>query len=313
MKEQGIAPSEVMYTSLMTRAERLVELESSSSSYYPAKELSRLSSGDTKAIEVYTELMKSLMDVSFRSRPSGGKPPKQHAEDPNTLLLKVFLVFQEMKAAGAQPDLACYNALLRACARAGDVARAQAVLSQIQEAELDPNDTSWRQLIQVAAKVRQSDLALSFWKQGLSYRSKRVKVDEPLLQWRPSIESFSTLISAHLQEAVNSDPDTKIRLYEQVLGLYEGVLLGRKELGVNRIDPNSLLDNQRAMLTILQAIVSLDELLILSDRHKELGGMAKSILALECLQNVQMHQLGWNAAQVYQRARSWQNKGTLAP
>ena len=39
-----------------------------------------------------------------------------------------------MKAAGATPDLACYNALLRACARAGDVKRDRDTFERLKSA-----------------------------------------------------------------------------------------------------------------------------------------------------------------------------------
>jgi pentatricopeptide repeat protein len=81
MKRQGIVPSEVMYTSLMTHAGRLVQIENK-------KPLLEDTTHDGKAIEVYTELIKSLMQ---------GTDAKKHT-DSNALLLKVFLVFQEMKA-----------------------------------------------------------------------------------------------------------------------------------------------------------------------------------------------------------------------
>jgi pentatricopeptide repeat protein len=59
MKREGIVPSEVMYTSLMTSAEKLVQIENQS----PSVEKGDTSDVDdsTKAIEVYTELMMSLM------------------------------------------------------------------------------------------------------------------------------------------------------------------------------------------------------------------------------------------------------------
>ena len=120
MKNEGIVPSEVMYTSLMTRADRLVQMENQ----VPLDKKVAAEESDTKAIEVYTELMMSLMEAAGKQRNVRRTKESAH-DDSNTLLLKVFLVFQQMRAAGAEPDLACYNVLLRACARAGDISRAQ--------------------------------------------------------------------------------------------------------------------------------------------------------------------------------------------
>lgn len=311
MKDHGIVPSKVMYTSLMTRAERLVEVENqqqqSSATRYEATSSStkeRTSDGDTKAIEIYTELMRSLVDS--RPQRNGGSPAGGQAPTGDSLLLQVFLVFQQMKAAGAQPDLACYNALLRACARSGDIARAHDVLRQIQTAGLDPNDTSWRQMMQAASTARQSATALSIWKQGMSQTKRRKVVDEPVVQWNPSVESFGVLLTAFLREASASrDPFDKLRFYEQAVGLYDALLLGDEALGMNRIDPNDVLDNQRAMVVVLQAIVGLEGQPIDAARQLELRKMTRSIVSLPCIQEAELNRLGWAAAEALKMARAW--------
>ena len=89
-------------------------------------------------------------------------------------------------------------------------------------------------------------------------------------QWTPQIETFSTLASALLWRASDPFLDSFSRsgLYQQVVTMYERILSGEvdEELGMHRIDAEQLLDNQRAMLRILQAIVSL------AFRHKQPSG-----------------------------------------
>lgn len=319
MKENGIPPSEVMYTSLMTRAERLVQMEQRQQRpKLKHDDYSTIESGETKAIDVYTELMRSLMDgtsrESFGSNRSKADYPRNSQNDTKTLLLKVFLVFQEMKAAGASPDLACYNALLKACARAGDIVRAQGVLDQLRADGLDPNDTTWRHLVTAAASARKSDTALALWKQGIEYRRFRVRMDEPLMLWNPSVESFAALVMAFLKEASDAKPNQiKIGLYESVLKLYEALLKGNEEMGFDRCDLDQILNDQRTMLLILQAVVALDRELefqeekragncVMSQR-KSLRKMSHSILKLECFdENVRS---GWAAAHALQVARTW--------
>jgi pentatricopeptide repeat protein len=330
MKEKGIAPSEVMYSSLISRAERLVQTENRQQGRYQQRSSgsgssSRVSeedtlvpgvdeAGDTKAIEVYTALMKSLVDGGHGSSSSSIKdkkaPKEPQSEDSNTLLLKVFLVFQEMKTAGAQPDLACYNALLKACARAGDMTNAQDVLAQMQVAGFDPNDSSWREMIRAAGKVQRSDLAESIWKSALSYRyiTSKNKADEPRMQWTPSVESLASLLSVYLRQASKHNVDTSERrqLSERVVTLYEDVLYGHKAMGMDRIDLNQLLDSQRTMMLILQGIISLEGLHCYDEkRQRELRIMATAILQLSCFEGLESQRLAWASYQALEKAKAW--------
>jgi pentatricopeptide repeat protein len=280
----------------MTRAESLVQLESK----LQQRRAAALSSSirDARAIEVYTQLMESLID----GRPTSYKQNSSSDEH----LLKVFLVFQEMKAVGAKPDLACFNALLRACMRCGDVDRAQDVMRQMELAGLEPNDTSWRHLIKAAAQARDSQRALAVWKQGISWSHRsRNKIDEPIMLWKPSTESFSALIQSFLYEASSASTEEKVLLYENVVRLYDLLLLGDEELGLNRMDPNQVLDNHRTMLVILQALVSLEELYEDSKKRGDTRRIASSILQLECFHGIQNNLPPGTAANTLRKALSW--------
>jgi len=328
MKDNGIVPTEVMYTSLMTRAEGLLQQEGVHSkldkrvSFLPISttgaidDRSRDSTTDSsspRAIEVYAELMKSLLstDESVTAIHPGYTHTTGEQQDSmeQQLLIKVFLVFQEMKAVGAKPDLACYNALLRACAKAGDVSRCQDVLNDMQAFGLDPNDTSWRQLINVATANKNTKLAVEFWKQGLSYSGLRKtrNVDEPARQWNPSVESFGALISCFLREAAcaETDQERRFRLLDSVAKLYDSLILGEKRMGLDRIDLDSVLDSQRAMLLGLQAIVGSYELCMDDIRRKELSTLAQSFLKLQCFRDVTLNRLSRPSALAYQKALEW--------
>jgi pentatricopeptide repeat protein len=313
MKIQGIAPSEVMYTSLITHAERLVKIENKrmySHKMEQAEQKLLDKSGDTKAIEVYTELMQFLIDGSTNRASTSKYSPESGSKDDNsnTLLLKVFLVFQEMKTAGAEPDVACYNALLRACARAGDFVRAQDVLAQMQATDLSPNDNSWRELLRAAAKIGRSDLAESIWRQALVYGNRRRYTDEPETKWMPTLKSFAALVASYMREAVDSSKAAQMRLFRRAVSLYEAALYGDDDLGMSRLDVNELLDSQRTMLLILQATVALEALIVSdgTDERRELRSTAVSILKLESFQRVQTHRLSWTALEAYDTARKWQ-------
>jgi len=324
MEDKGIAPSEVMYTSLMSSAGHLAELENKNE--YLAEFISRegnkpllrdeesnaesynVSGPPCSAIEVYTVLMKSLMeDQEQQQAKDSDMAPRSNKETQEAnahSLIKIFLVFQEMKNSGVQPDLACYNALLRACARAGDISRAQSVLQQLQEDHLEPNDSSWRQLIRAAGKANRTDVVISTWRQAMSYSYDIKSVlggsfNSQLrsTQWTPSTSTFSAMIKTLLQRA--ADPNLqqfeKRRIYHKIVIMYVRVMSGNKDgqLGMHRIDAGELLQDSRAMLLILQAIVSLDWLTPTDgtvpnavEEKSKLHFLAARILALEAFQDI---------------------------
>lgn len=362
MKNEGIQPSEVMYTSLMSRAEKLVELERQRDRqdrplHPPEREMhtfrneGKSTLESTKAIEVYTALMDSLVNTKGKSTSIPSSRTDQATRVPNSktlLLMKVFLVFQEMKSAGVNIDVPCYNTLLRACAQVGDINRAQYVIRTMQRDELDPNDTSWRLLLRsvIFSESNTDDVDAihirvvaveNIWKQALSYRKGRSnkRMDETVItnQWNPSVDTFVTFISVYLREAdVLSMSNRKFstrfverqslrRQYlERVVQMYDNILLSRNNdgMGMNRINIDQLLNNQRAMMAILQAIVYLADDLYYEDdsiRQYQLRSMAISILQLECFadnasstsddNNHAAMKMSPSTRQVLRRARLW--------
>jgi pentatricopeptide repeat protein len=288
MKRHNIVPSAVMYTSLMISAGRLVQFEKHkqpndfrrtdtttvlSGNLAAEQEKNAIpvdESGETKAIEVYTELIISLMQGGGRPRWGGAGPPSNAVApqdwrgDLSTDIFKVFLVFQEMKAVGASPDLACYNALLKMCAIAGDVQRAEAVLQQLlAEEDLEPNDKSFRDTMRAASKAQHSDSALSTWKTALAYRGSDKK------QWTPSMESLLALVQTFVGCASDDsgsgrDAFARRGLYYFVVNLYTGVMSSAKRfllteahrMGMDRVNQEQMLHNPGIMLLFLQAAVA---------------------------------------------------------
>ena len=367
MKNEGIQPSEVMYTSLMSRAEKLVELERQLDRrdrplHPPEREMhnyrneGKSTLESTKAIEVYTALMDSLINTKGKSAPIQNSRTEQPPRIPNSktlLLLKVFLVFQEMKTAGVNIDVPCYNTLLRACAQVGDVNRAQYVIRTMQREELDPNDTSWRLLLRSAMLCAEGNMdrdnvdairnrveAVEYiWKQALSYRkgrsSKRIDETTVTNQWNPSVDTFVTLISVYLREAdmLSISPRNlptqeaqrqmlRQQYLERVVELYDNILLSRNNdgMGMNRMNINQLLNSQRAMMAILQAIVYLEDVIRHdsdSIRQRQLRSMATSILQLECFSdptnddNHTAMKMSPSARQVLRKTRLWSEEAKL--
>ena len=298
MKEARIEPSEVMYTSLMTSAGRMAQNERRNLRRHPGRGFGGMTDEDldeAAATEVYTELMSSLLDLSTSStsrkhKRTRHKSSKQQGQsDSNAVLLRVFLVFQEMLASGVKPDLACYNSLLRACSRSGDIRRMTDVMKRIASDGLDPNEVSWRQLIKGAAAAGRSDLAEQYWNDALSYAGR----DEGYVAWTPNTLAFKGLVDAYMREAAQAPSHLARReLYAKLVSTYEDVLFSEDDRGLSAIDVLELHENPRLMLMILIAAVSL-ELARSEDESDEFGTgfrsggpkeLARNITKLESMQ-----------------------------
>lgn len=321
MEREGLVPSEVMYTSLMSSAGDLHKRQTGSATDIWKNDASIEildPNDDTKAIEVYTELMGSLIRsnrytkrFSKQGTPARGgnhyNPAglqKATNNDPRAVLVKVFLVFQEMKAVGAEPDLACYNALLRACARAGDFERAQEVLGRLLEAGLDPNDTSWRELIRSTGQ--RSDLAERIWKQANQYEGGEGE-DSPIV-WQPSALTFGAMASSYLRHARSlplHNNEARHAIYAKVIELYEEVLASDERRGLNRLDATALHENSRTMLLILQAILEMRGTTFDSAELQHLKELGTSIVNLECLKDAAAITNNRGGSRALDDARRW--------
>mmetsp|Transcript_11180 Transcript_11180/g.16412 ORF Transcript_11180/g.16412 Transcript_11180/m.16412 type:complete len:734 (+) Transcript_11180:191-2392(+) len=240
MKEQNIVPSEVMYTSLMTSAGRMAELENKQKWNEPEIKSKSRGDCDAKAIDVYSALMKTLTEE------------RDVIDKKNTQLLKVFLVFQEMRAAGADPDLACYNALLQACARANDIHRALDVLKKMKEDGVNPNETSWREALKAAANAHNSGFAEEIW---LKYQGNHHAGES----WQPSIDCFSALLAAYIREARTKQGNAvkQLELYKHAVTMYRDAMTNSEK---RKIDREKLLQSERALGLVLEALVGLDSI-----------------------------------------------------
>lgn len=167
----------------------------------PMLDKDRISKTAPRAIDVYTELMKSMMRTSSSTMDlntvTSGSTNTTAAKQ--SMLLKVFLVFQEMKGAGCIPDVTCYNSLLRACARAGDVMKAQDVVREMESNGILANDVTWKQLLKAAARSKSSYSAEQTWNLATNATSSTY-------QWKPDMEALEALIASYWGEAFLSPP-----------------------------------------------------------------------------------------------------------
>ena len=209
MKGEELVPSEVMYTSLMGLALELSQKETRITKdglHVQLIDNLSIDSEDTttEATFLFKQLMRSLLIQTEK-------------ED---MILKVFLVFQEMKNVGILPDVAMYNSLLRACAVTGNIERAQYVLRRMEMDGIVPNRGTLKEAVTLATNARRSEFALSIW----ATMNKKTTATVPLKP-QVSVEMMSALMSnyaSELQQTTNHDD--RIVIHREMMKLYEGFL-----------------------------------------------------------------------------------------
>jgi pentatricopeptide repeat protein len=265
---------------------------------------------DTKAVNIYSELMATLIGRKKTTTSTANEHGRGggHARSPtepasptisqihDDELFQVSLVFQEMKASGVVPDLACYNALLRSCANVGNVNKAQQVLNEILEhhrhghggVSMEPNNRTWREMLRVAGQAKRTDILLQTWKMatstgdlgqakdGVVKEETDGRVDEngvvPLAEnkgfpggqrARLSAETFRALLTGLLKgawEVRESDRHTSIQLYRLMIKCYKALVSGSAYMGMDNVDPAAS-EHPQVIASLVQAVVTLEELL----------------------------------------------------
>ena len=192
-----------------------------------------------------------------------------------------------MKAVGAQPDLACYNALLKTCANAGDVKRAQEVIKEVKKAkDFDPNDLSWKEMIRAASVAGRTDIVILPWKEVLVYHEQCIgRPMRTTSQWQPSVESVSILVTTLVRSASDEDADkhTSRGLLRLVVKLYVCIISSSKEgdrrnhdvaanrvhhpWGMHLIDKAEFLERPRVLLAFLEVFLQNSENTVLQGKY----------------------------------------------
>lgn len=253
MKNEGIVPGEVMYTSLMSSALEMAQRENHNTIVdgVQVKVIERIVTADndlsesknkTNSILLYTELMRSMV--------RSGRDASNESGD---VLMRIFLAFQEMKAAGIDPDLACYNSLLRACSFAGDSEKAKDVLQRMIDDEIEPNSYSYREALRAASKDGRSIVADFVWDQAMSRKKKTY--DSGFL---PHASDFELLVTAYWNDMQTSTNHTlRTHFHRKIIDAFEGVQSQIPERGLCHISLEEIEQNQLLMLTILRSAMSI--------------------------------------------------------
>ena len=255
MKKEKLVPGAAMYTSLMGIAMTLAEGENKSFIRRDGLQVQIIDKTDRKAnpsapdakedgapeaIVLYTELMRCLI----------------HDGNDN-MLLKVFLVFQEMRNAGATPDVACYNTLLRACTLSGDIEKVRDVLQRMAADGVVPTRNTWRGTLKAARKAKRSDIADCVWDAAMKHQSK----DKDYTPFTPSLSDVELLMTVYVNElGCTNDHEVRCELNKKIMALYEGILLKSIERGLHHVSLSldEVEENEEFMLAVLRAAVSFE-------------------------------------------------------
>ena len=297
MKSESLVPGEVMYTSLMgialTLADKSVILKDGlqvkivNKFNEPSRSSSLESEGGTpEAIVLYAELMRCLI----------------HDGDDSSMLIKVFLVFQMMRNAGATPDLACYNALLRACAISGDIEKTEDVLRRMKADGIEPTSNTWRGTLKAARKARRSDVADFVWDAAVTYPNKDVA------PFTPQGSDVELLMSIYVTELGGISGDHALRniLNRKVISLYEGIVSKSEERGLHHesLSVDEIEENQDFMLSVLRAAVSFELHGPTPEERSAARNLACEIAGLEVFQR-RLHIVDRASKKALQLAQDW--------
>ena len=146
--------------------------------------------------------------------------------------------------------------MLKACTSAGDIAKARDVFNRLTNDEqyhdfgmIKPNDTTWKELLLVAAKTGNIASAVEIWNMAVTE-----------YHWKPNLDSLEIMLSIY----------TKLKRWNDVIHLYDYInvqpLLSHGNsndddipiLGLEFIDINDFTNHSKIMNLVFRAAVVLD-------------------------------------------------------
>lgn len=272
MRAHKMTPTETMFTSVITSVRHQFtkgEGDHESQSHFQRKRgvvkgESLVDEGLTlNSDEVYAKVLETLIKLSHKDYNQNSPKPEFYTFPgaASGEVHRISRLFEAMKASGVELDLACYNTMLRACANAGDVNRAQEILKIIQSSDnMKPNDITWRRMLRTARFAHRFDLALSTWEQAVKQIRQDLR-DETKSQHssRLSVPTLFMLLETFRQTSEDLEVDLRTRVYLLVMvtKLYRAILSNSDYMGMDLLDRQSVLENSGAMVLFLHAFVTL--------------------------------------------------------
>ncbi len=289
MKGAGLVPTEVMYTSLMGLALELSQKQSRiTKDGLQVQLIDNLSidSEDTttEAIFLFKQVMRSLLMQTEK-------------ED---MILKVFLVFQEMKNVGILPDVAMYNSLLRACAVTGNIERAQSVLRRMEMDGIVPNRGTLKEAVTLAQNARKTEFAISIW----TAMHKKSTQTVPLKP-KVSVEMMSDLMKNYASDLQQtSNHDERIIIHREMMNLYQGFTSKLEEFELHD-SFEEIASNFTFLLAALKAAVSCEYHSEVNEEKTRSRELACEIVGFEIFQTQQHTDIDRAGIKAIQLATDW--------
>lgn len=289
MKGAGLVPTEVMYTSLMGLALELSQKETRiTKDGLQVQLIDNLSidSEDTttEAIFLFKQLMRSLLMQTEK-------------ED---MVLKVFLVFQEMKNVGILPDVAMYNSLMRACAVTGNIERAQSVLRRMEMDGIAPNRGTLKEAVTLAQNARKSEFALSIWATMHKESTQTVP-----LKPKVAVEMMSDLMNKYASDLQQtSNHDERIIIHREMMNLYQSFISKLEEFELHDAF-EEIASNLTFLLAALKAAVSCEYHSEVDEEKTRSRELACEIVGFEIFQTQQHTDIDRAGMKAIQFATDW--------
>jgi pentatricopeptide repeat protein len=163
--------------------------------------------GETPSADVFKDLLESFYKKTLMSSSpeyQGDVSVQRQlevddiAERRHSALFRLYLIFQEMKINGVEPDAAVYNTLINACAGAGDLEKALETVSAMQTEGISPNVITYTSLIKAcginggAGAVQLAEEVFSAMQQRTNHFSSYVE---------PTMLTFQRLIQVSLHHS----------------------------------------------------------------------------------------------------------------
>jgi len=109
--------------------------------------------GEVPGEGIYKSLLNTIANKSKIDSSTSSKNEFESRQLRHNELFRLYLVFQEMRMAGIQPDAAIYNTLINACAGAGDLEKAFEAIEEMQADGLAPDVITYTSLIKACGST----------------------------------------------------------------------------------------------------------------------------------------------------------------
>lgn len=182
---------------------------------------------------IFKNLMKSMTTVAANGRDNNhgiNNLRSSHIRHDGRLF-RLYLVFQEMRASGVQPDTAAYNTLINACASGGDIERALEAVKAMQSEGVKLDAITYTSLIK-ACGINGGPGTIALAEELFEAMQQRTNHFSSYTE--PTELTFQRLMQAHLRgDASVGSKEKKVINTKRVWSLMENLLQRGLKPGVS--------------------------------------------------------------------------------